>query len=240
MKLGKLQKKRDPRTFQLRKYLSAQIELPKTYFPAYDYENVDWQMLGNDELGNCVEAGQGHALLSWGNTKSIHLNITTEKVVSMYSAITGYNGNPNTDNGTYMLDALNYWRHNKLDGREILAYAEIKAGNISDLQNAVYVFNGALIGLELPESVQNKDVWEVPAGYSPDWGGHCVFVFAYDENYIWFISWGQVMKMSYAFYETYCDEAYAMLAHTYLLHHETINNQIRLSELYQELKNLSA
>ena len=240
MKLGKLLKKRDPRTFQLRALLSTDVETPVSYFPSFDINNINWEMLANDELGDCVEAAQGHALMSWAQTKAIELNITDDMIVKMYSNITGYNGHQNTDNGTVMLDALNYWRKNRLDGRIILAYAEIKPGSQYDLKDSVFVFNGAWRGLELAVSVQGKDVWEVPSKRSAVWGGHCVFAVAYDADYIYFVSWGKIYKMTWQFYSVYCDEAYALISHTYMRDDETINNSIDLKELKKQLENLAA
>jgi hypothetical protein len=66
-------------------------------------------MLGNDEFGDCVFAGAGHEHMVWSGGK---MNFTTDNVLSDYSAVTGFlRDDPATDQGTVMLDALNYRRH---------------------------------------------------------------------------------------------------------------------------------
>jgi hypothetical protein len=63
------------------------------------------------------------------------------------------------------------------------------------------------------------DVWLVvsgAAGKAVSWGGHCVLVVGYDKEFMYFVSWGRVMKMTWDFYEAYCDEAYVALTASWM------------------------
>jgi hypothetical protein len=74
------------------------------------------------------------------------------------------------------------------------------------------------IGLALPISAQNQDVWAVPPGGSAgegspgSWGGHAVPIVAYDSRGLTVITWGATKRMTWQFLDTYCDEAYALLS----------------------------
>ncbi|MGO8790269.1 MAG: hypothetical protein ACLQVL_23205 [Terriglobia bacterium] len=56
---------------------------------------------------------------------------------------------------------------------------------IPDIATAIWLFGGAYIGVELPITAQNQDVWDVPANPGPNdepgsWGGHAVYLVGYD------------------------------------------------------------
>jgi len=58
----------------------------------------------------------------------------------------------------------------------------------------------------------------VPAGGATgpgepgSWGGHAVFVPAYDARGLICITWGALKRMTWEFWAAYCDEAYALLS----------------------------
>jgi hypothetical protein len=53
--------------------------------------------------------------------------------------------------------------------------------------------------------------WNVTAADTID-GGHCVYVIGYDQTFIYFISWGQIYKMTIPYWIAYVDEAHALLS----------------------------
>ncbi len=144
-------------------------------------------------------------------------------ILSAYSAITGYD--PKTganDNGAVETDVLNYWRKTGIAGHQILAYTALEPGNRQHVKDAVDLFGGCYIGVALPLSAQNQDVWSVPPGGATgdgapgSWGGHAVPVVAYDSHGPTVITWGAPMRMTWSFWQTYCDEAYAVLSDDFL------------------------
>ena len=42
--------------------------------------------------------------------------------------------------------------------------------------------------------------------------GHYVPIIGYDANYLYVVTWGQIQKMTWAFYDKYNDEAWVMLS----------------------------
>ena len=79
-----------------------------------------------------------------------------------------------------------------------------------------WAFGGVYIGVQLPKSAQTqKDGWTVTSG--PDakpgsWGGHCVNLVDYTSDGPTCVTWGQTMPMTWEFFDTYCDEAYAAIS----------------------------
>ena len=60
-----------------------------------------------------------------------------------------------------------------------------KYTNIVEIRQSIALFGGVYIGLALPLTAQNQDVWDVvPNGGANaeegSWGGHCVYVPKYD------------------------------------------------------------
>jgi hypothetical protein len=49
-------------------------------------------------------------------------------------------------------------------------------------------------------------------GAPGSWGGHAVFVVAYDGRGLTCISWGKLQRMSWNFWVAYCDESYGLLS----------------------------
>jgi len=90
-----------------------------------------------------------------------------------------------------------------------------------EVHQSIALFGGVYIGLALPITAQNQDVWDVvPHGGANakkgSWGGHCVFVPKYDQNGFTCITWGQLKTMTLAFWKEYCDEAHALLSQDWL------------------------
>jgi hypothetical protein len=152
---------------------------------------------------------------------------TDQQIVAAYSAITGYNPvSGANDNGANEGDVLNYWRQSGIAGHKIGAYVALEPSNHIHIMDSVYIFEGCYIGVQLPISaqaqVQNHQPWSVPPGGPTgdgkpgSWGGHAVPVVSYDVRGVTVITWGGLQVMTWSFWETYCDEAYAILSQDYL------------------------
>jgi hypothetical protein len=217
MKLGKKPRRYDRRTLRLARYLTPQLPPPP---PAVTNSKTvtSWGMMLNDTLGDCTIAGVGHAIQVWTLAQGNEVTAPDSTVLQYYEQWDGYNPNdPNSDQGGVELDVLNDWRQspNGFDGHKLLAFADPDPQDELHVKQAILLFGGLYIGLELPVSAQTQDVWNVdtsPNGQPGSWGGHCVFVPDYDAETLTCITWGQLKKMTWAFWGTYCDEAHALLS----------------------------
>lgn len=216
--LGKLPRRRDDRIPTLARYKRA-LALP-TPLSTIDWSSriKSWPMDLNDSLGDCVIAGMAHAIQLWTTWAQAQPDILTDdQVRGLYEKIGGYDpAKPDTDQGCVMADALGHWLTQGADGHKIAAYASVNQEDLDEVKDAIQWFGCVYIGLQLPISCQSQAVWDVPVG-GPNgdaargsWGGHCVTVGAYDGSSFSAISWGQIIKMTPAFFRAYCDEAYAV------------------------------
>lgn len=215
--LGKLPPRRDPRTLMLAKYTAALPPAPAA---------IDWTRkltaigsMGNDALGDCTCAAIGHLIQAWTAANGGQVILPDTAIVGLYEKACGYDpADPASDQGGVELDVLAYWRKNGVAGHGLDAYAAVSRRDHGDVRDAVWLFGGAYIGVALPLSAQSQNIWTVVgdgrSGNSApgSWGGHAIPVIAYDDTFLSFVSWGQVMRMTWAFWDAYCDEAYACIS----------------------------
>lgn len=211
------------------------------------------------ELGKCACGGGSKAVVPVAHSLPA---IPDSTILEYYAKWDGYNpADPGSDQGGVEIDVLNDWRQQEFAGHPLDAYVAIDLRDSSGsgaavpaIAAAIWLFGGAYIGVELPVTAQNQDVWDVPASPGPDdepgsWGGHAVYVVGYDlgltmvdgrwsiekppansrpaitqapskivnrQSTISCITWGQPKKMTLAWFEKYCSEAYALVSKDWL------------------------
>lgn len=177
-----------------------------------------WPMYGNDQYGDCVWAMIGHMLEAWtryaGGTA---VEVTTEQLLAAYSAVTGFNpDDPNSDQGTNIQDALDYWRKTGIAGHKIVAYAKVDHGNPAEVEAAINLFGSLAVGVNLPTSAQDQfnagQEWTVVQG-SPDEGGHAIHAGAYDTaaKDARIVTWGAVQTLDDPWWTAYVEEAWVVV-----------------------------
>ncbi|MDB5272095.1 MAG: hypothetical protein JWO58_462 [Chitinophagaceae bacterium] len=243
MKLGKQPARHDPRTLQMANYITPS-KLPPIP-DSYDWTKKvkKWGMMDNDNIGDCTCAAAGHLIMEWTAENGKLVTPTDKDIISAYSAITGYN--PKTgknDNGAVETDVLNYWRRKGIAGHKISLYAALEPGNHNHIKEAVYLFGGCYIGLSLPVTAQDQKVWSVPPGGAKgngapnSWGGHAVPVVAYDEKELTIVTWGALKKMTWGFWDTYCEESYAIISTDFADGKKKAPSGFDLKQLQSDLK----
>ena len=227
-KLGKLSAKHDPRTLQVSRYMKAMAPAP---------QSADWTptegklgLMCNDKLGCCTISAAGHLIQVWtGAAKGSPVVLPDSDIISAYSGATGYNpAVPATDRGGVEIDVLNYWRNNGVGSgtpHKIVAFAAIDPLDHQEVMQSISLFGGVYCGANLPRSAQSQfgclfgALWDVappPAGTPGTWGGHAIPVVKYDGTGLWCITWGAVQKMTWAFWDRYVDEAYAIVTQDWI------------------------
>lgn len=227
MKLGRKAIKTDTRTLQVGDYLAPTLPAPP---PAVDWTKgiTEWGMMLNgpndgkiapaEGLGDCTIAGCGHAVQVWSLANvGLELTVQDSDILKAYEVWDGYvDGDPDTDQGGIELDVLNRWQKSSLAGHALLAFAGVKASNIQEVKQAIALFGGLYIGMQVPNFVmqnpQPGKIWDLVADDGGIDGGHCVFVTGYEGDILEFISWGQVYRMTTRYWLKYVDEAYALLS----------------------------
>ena len=243
MKLGKSAPVHDPRTLLLANYIKPALPpAPVQYSYGTDIGPSSWGMMDNDKIGDCTCAAAGHLIMEWTSGNGAIVIPTDDQIVSAYSAITGYD--PKTgqnDNGANELKVLSYWRKKGIAGHKIMAYTALEPKNHNHVMQGVYLFGGCYIGMALPKSAQNQLIWSVPPGGPTgdgapgSWGGHAVPVIGYDSQGLIVITWGATKRMTWSFWDTYCDESYAIIS-TDFVNSKPAKNGFDLAALEQDLK----
>jgi hypothetical protein len=250
LKLGKSAARHDPRTLMLAAYTTTALPPPPATCDLTKKVGSSWGMMENDQIGDCTCAAAGHLIMEWtANAGKKMVTPSNKQIVAAYSAITGYN--PTTganDNGAVEIDVLNYWRQTGIAGHKIGAYVALEPSNHTNVMDAVCIFEGCYIGMQLPISaqaqVQNHQPWSVsPGGLNGDgkpgsWGGHAVPVVAYDARGVTVVTWGALQVMTWSFWAAYCDEAYAILSNDYLTGKKKTPGGFSMAQLEADLADL--
>jgi len=217
-KLGKRLPRRDARNLKLKTILRAPIALPKEYDFDVMHRGVPTPVFANDRYGDCVIAGRAHQTLRFEliEQKKV-IGITDRDVINEYFRETG-----GADEGLIVLDSLKLWRKRGWtaagDQYFILAFAEIDRGAPAEVKRTVFTDLGVGLGLTLPLSAQAEfeagKPWQTtsgPGSVANSWGGHYVYVTGYTTLGPTCVTWGRKQQMSWKFFATYCDEAYAII-----------------------------
>lgn len=228
-RLGKKPPKHDPRTLRLAKYMTREALPPaptsKDYTPAVEKAG-GFPMYGNDRWGDCAEADVGHSQQTWVFNAGGSVSFTDTNIANLYSAVTGFNPNdPSTDQGTYWLDLLNYWRKTGITDasgkvHQIGGFMSVDPRSTVQIRTAVWLFGGLQLGISLPLTAYDQysagKAWTYVSstgrGKAGSWGGHAVPVPKYSSRSLYVVTWGGLQRMTYGFMSHYCDEAYVVLS----------------------------
>jgi hypothetical protein len=229
-RLGKLPARPDAVKLKMTRYL-VPAELPKP--PAnfgHDAVVGNWQMLGNDTVGDCVIAGGLHETMLWTANGSVEATMSTAAAIKNYSAITGYRpsagpvGDNPTDQGTDMQVAASYRRRKGLvdaagKRHKVGAYLAIDPGDLEQHFLAIYLFGAIGIGLNFPDSAMTQfragQPWTVVNGAKIE-GGHYVSGIARRGGNLIVVTWGREQVVDAGFLAKYNDESIAYVSAEYL------------------------
>lgn len=244
-KKGKPRARKDPRNLNIASYLSLkEIGIPL----AHDWTRTlktAWGALGNNTLENCTCAAAGHMIKCWTANANSEFEITEEAIIHTYITLSNYDPVTGANNeGVYMLDALKYWRKTGIDKHRIRIFAALPEDQRETVKAAIYLFGGIYVGLLLPLSCRDQEIWAVkPGGLTGDnepesYGGHAVAILAYDEEHLTCVTLGKEKKMTWEFWEAYNDEAYAIITDDFLRGGKTPLG-LDMDTMEQDLKNLA-
>ncbi len=220
LRLGKLPAVIDSRTMKLSAVLRELPPLPAEFDLDKQLNLNECRMFANDQYGDCVIAGRAHMTMRFEKFEQQKaLDIADQEVVNQYFKESG-----GKDSGLVMLTSLNSWRHDgwKVAGQTygIHAFTSINKKSHSEVMATIYLLNGVYCGFLLPLSAQTQFAQGLPWSVKYDggadavagsWGGHCVYGMAYEETGPVCITWGKRQQMTWAFWDAYCEESYAVV-----------------------------
>lgn len=151
----------------------------------------------NDSEGDCVIAAGYHITgVETGNAGDLFVP-TDAEVNADYSAIGGYvPGDPSTDNGCLIPDALNYWTsHGFANRTKLLGWLAVNAADPAEYKAALFLFENLDFGMELPDAWVNPFptgpgfVWDKSGPGVPE-NGHSVCGVGYTPAGVTICTWG--------------------------------------------------
>lgn len=193
---------------KLARYLAGHA-VPVTPPAACDYSAkaspVLLDVMGNDELGDCVIAGAYHLVGVWTGNAGPLFHATRKQILADYSAIGGYvPGDPSTDQGCDEDVAINYWRTRGFaDGTKLAGGIHVDPTNRLEVQAALYLFENLFFGFELPDAwvdpfpVAAGFVWDMEGPPVPE-NGHCVVGVGYNAEGVIISTWGMLGIITWA------------------------------------------
>jgi hypothetical protein len=240
MKLGKLAARHDPRVPHLFKHMQMQIPAA-----SMDWTKPvkQWGMCANDRYGCCTAAAIEHLEILWLANTGFDYQPTDEVTLALYAATSDF---PKADDGAVETTVLQYLVKNGLPncvGNDKFAYATLNPKNLDELKLSIQYLGGAYIGVELPITAQTQDdEWDVVPGASAEiagpntWGGHSVCLVAYDETTFTCVTWGKTLKITNAFMQEYVDEAYGIVAGSWVANSGISPPGLNMAGLMAEMK----
>lgn len=222
-KLGKRPYRHDPRNLQFAKYLIPE-KLPKPQ-PHTDWSQKVSNPIGmhlNDSIGDCTCAAVANAIELVTANAGRQVSIPDAHVLKMYEVIGGYiPGNPSTDNGALIGDALKYWHNTGLKDssgaiHKLGAYLQVDSNNVAHRELAIQLFGWVNLGVMLPATAQKQNLlWQCADnltssdGAPGSWGGHSVIQNDYSPTGRGVMTWNvKLWGMSVNFDRDYVDEAW--------------------------------
>lgn len=175
-----------------------------------------WPMSLNDQIGDCTAAGAGHIAqqVNWYG-RDLDAPIADPDTLAFYRAISGYiPGDPSSDVGATLQDALSYWRTTGVGGNRIAAYAQLDASDLDTVRACIATFGSVYCGMWFPQSAEDQfnagRPWAV-VKRSANLGGHCVPIVAYDPDTFTCITWGQAQRLDVNFFRAQFDECWTVI-----------------------------
>jgi hypothetical protein len=202
-----------------------------------------WGMLLNDSLGDCTAAGVLHMFQSMTTYAGDPITPTNAEALALYERFGYVPGDPSTDQGANEQDVLQNITKDPIAGEEVSLFAQVDVSNHEEVESALATFGPLYLGIECPESMQDQfgagEVIDYVPG-SPIEGGHCIVLVGVDADYLYVVTWGSCVKMTWKFWEHYCDEAWAVVSKAWLEKNGNTPSGFNLSSLQAAFKALPA
>lgn len=218
MRLGKKPARIDANRLKLRNYLPTALPVPAS--ADWTLKVPTWGMMLNDLEGDCVFAGGGHAVQTWTAAQGVDRTPPDYQVQYYYEQWAGYDpARPSTDQGYIEIDFLNNWRKFGYCGAILDGYADPDWRNIEHIKLSIALFGGVYIGVQLPQSAMDQFSAGQPWTMTGDTrvvGGHALWAPAYDQEWIYPITWGKKQPMAWDCLASWADEAHTLRSPLFL------------------------
>ena len=213
LRFGKAPARPDGRVTRLAPFIDRTKAPPSSWDFDTNYGvKIPTPVFANDQFGDCVIAGRAHQELRFKYlTENRVIAITDADVTSEYFSESG-----GADSGLDVPTSLREWQYAGWiaagKNRRIHGFATLNWHSQGDVEASMVSDLGVGIGLQLPGDALDKfyknQVWDVSGRGIY---GHYVYVVGYDAAGLTCVTWGARQRMTWAFLDIYCDEAFAIV-----------------------------
>ena len=208
---------------QLSDYTAALDRYPAKVYWEYKVPAGEWEMLGNDAVGDCEIARLLHIIMSATAHTGTMLVPTVAEALAVYSAISGYDpsqtqpdGSNPTDVGCNSADVFNYWQNTGITiggvVHKIAAWVQV-ASTIDAIKKAIWLFGAASIDIAVYQSMMDQTnanrAWDNPTGDLL--GYHAVPGMGFGKAGLTVITWAALQQMGWPTCLQIMQAAYAVI-----------------------------
>lgn len=211
-KLGRAPKIPERAKLEFGNFLRAGA-IPEHPLSVDDLTDVQFGLDMNDQYGDCVPTGfDNFRRMVTKLLTGTQVNANQDDIFRWYRT-----QNPNFDPAKYREQddqgmVIQYFLEELVKEGVILGFAAVDTKNSAEMQAALYLFLGLVIGVDLEVAQQGQTdhgFWDYSA--SAEWGGHCVMVGAYTGASDECITWAERVRMTSKFIANQVDEAWAVI-----------------------------
>jgi hypothetical protein len=187
---------------------------------------IDGENLGNGIAGDCVPAGALRGVqIMRAVVAGDQRRPNAAMAYDLYRQWAGWDGVPGSasDIGTPSDTAAALWASKGIrwadQWLDVPTIGSIDPTHRLALMSAIDMLGPAQLDLDLPASAQGQDHWTVttgPDGEPGSWGAHRVCAGRYDPTFLWCISWGMEIPMTWDFVFRYGLNAEACVSRSWL------------------------
>jgi len=214
-------------------FLGSADTWPKVKPRGWEYEKLIGllEMLGNDQWGDCGEAGIAHFIQTETANSGNPLHMTLAQVLALYTAVAGFDPNAGppgqnpTDQGTFLINLLNYAIENGIQCTDskgnivlwkLLGYASVDLSSIAQMRYLLDLFGGLYLGIQCPQNaLSNTNNWTYDPK-SPIENGHCINATGQGGAGGHIQSWGLNIPFTWEFMLKNIDEGYVLFSDYWL------------------------
>ena len=165
-------------------------------------------------VGDCGVAALNHyAMAAAADTGEAETFPDADQVVDFYLQFTG-----GQDSGVVLSQFLAYVRQNGFCGHTVTAYAPVAVSDVPTLTFVIDAYDAAYAGITVSQGMMDAAegpgpwTWTLESVQGAKLGGHAIVLVAYDSNWLYGITWGQVVRIAYPAWHQMGDEAWALLS----------------------------
>ena len=126
----------------------------------------------------------------------------------------------------------------------IYAFGAVEPKHHEDVKATCYLLNGIYCGVALPNTAKNQVIWSVEGDPDKDenskrssWGNHCIYIYAYDAEGLWCVTWGVKKRMTWQWFDIYCFDAFGVVDNRNMF---TPNSPVDVGKLDEYLKEVQS